>query len=241
MGYRVTVVNPTGFPLSADPDGEGRVQYRPKIGGKRVTVHVPDEDADVLREEHDRLVAARHQRALSIREATKQKRKAAAERAKAKKKSGAKKSASKKTTSAKKPAKKPGTAKKPSTAKKASRSTSGPLEYAIAIKGPKKTWPTVTGTPVGEHFGIHKREDGQFSLTHLPTGLSVATGKTKKRLNEVGETLTGVLGKHLAARSGKTLATKMRATKNLSWWIRDLTSGKTKDAFADYSHSIRVT
>ena len=225
MGYRVTVVNPTGFPLSAESDGEGRVKYRPKIGGKRVTVHVPDEDADALREQHDRVVAARHKRALSIREATKQKRKAAAERAKAKKKSGAKKSAFKKTTSA----------------KKAPRSTSGPLEYAIAIKGPKKTWPTVTGTPVGEHFGIHKREDGQFSLTHLPTGLSVATGKTKKRLTEVGETLTGVLGKHLAARSGKTLATKMRATKKLSWWIRDLTSGKTKDAFADYSHSIRIT
>ena len=58
--------------------------------------------------------------------------------------------------------------------------------YPIAIKGPKKGWPTVEGIAVGQHFGVHKGDDGQFSLTHLPSGRSLAASGTKKRLIEIG-------------------------------------------------------
>jgi len=229
MGYRVTVVNPTGFPLSAEPDDEGRVEYRPRIRGKRVTVQVPDADADELRRQHDRAVAARHKRALGIREAAKEKRKSASERAKAKK-TARKKKASKTSTKRASRKSKPAAAKpKPATA--------GSTEYAIAIKGPKASWPTVTGSAVGEHFGVHKREDGKFTLTHRPTGHALASSRTKKRLVEVGETVTALLGKDAGTRVPKTLATKIRSTKNLSWWVRDLTTGETDVAYADYGAS----
>ena len=233
MGYRVTVVNPTGFPLSAESDDEGRVKYRPKIGGKRVTVFVPDDDADLLRDQHDQAVLARHQRALGIREDAKQKRKAAADKARAEK--AAKKKASKKT-SKKKAAKKRTSAasKKPASQKKAPAKADGTLEYAIAIQGPKKDWPKVQGAPVGEHFAVHKRDDGKFSLTHVPTGHAIAMGRSKKRLVEVGETMTSLLGKVVSTRAPKTLASKIRGTKNLGWWVRDLTSGKTTVSYADY-------
>jgi len=67
----------------------------------------------------------------------------------------------------------------------------GSTEYAIAMKGPKASWPTVTGTAVGEHFGVHRREDGQFILTHRPTGHAVAKSRTKKRLDGFHTEKTG--------------------------------------------------
>ncbi|MCR9165527.1 MAG: hypothetical protein ACE37F_00745 [Nannocystaceae bacterium] len=229
MGYRVTVVNPTGFPLSAEPDDQGHVEYRPRIGGKRVTVHVPDADADDLRRQHDRAIAARHKQALGIREAAKKKRAAASKRAKAKKSANKKPAATKPSKT---------TAKRSPRASKPKPRAAGVTEYALAVKGPKSSWPTVTGAAVGEHFGVHKREDGQFILTHRPTGHAVAKSRTKKRLVEVGETMTSLLGKAAGTRAPKTLATKIHATKNLSWWVSALTSGETTVAFADYAASI---
>ena len=221
MGYRVTVVNPTGFPLTAESDDEGRVKYRPKIGGKRVTVFVPDDDADILRDQHDQAVLTRHQRALGIREDAKRKRQAAAEKARAEK-------AAKKTSSKKK-----ATPKKTSSKKPASKAD-GTLEYVIATQGPKKDWPKVQGAPVGEHFAVHKRDDGKFSLTHVPTGHAIAVGRSKKRLVEVGETMTSLLGKVVGTRTPATLASKIQETKNLGWWVRELASGKTTVRYADY-------
>ena len=238
MGYRVTVVNPTGFPLTAESDDEGRVKYRPKIGGKRVTVFVPDDDADILRDQHDQAVLTRHQRALGIREDAKRKRQAAAEKARAEK-AAKKTSSKKKTSSTKKATSKKTSSKKKATSKKLAphkpaSNADGTLKYVIATQGPKKDWPKVQGAPVGEHFAVHKRDDGKFSLTHVPTGHAIAVGRSKKRLVEVGETMTSLLGKVVGTRTPATLASKIQETKNLGWWVRELASGKTTVRYADY-------
>ena len=222
MGYRVTVVNPTGFPLSGEPDPEGRVTYRPRIGGRRVAVHVPGEDAQDFRDQHDRLVQARQKRALGLREA-------AARKPTTTKKKTAKKAAGKKPS--KTSANKTTTSK--TSAKAAPQVAAGSIEYAIAVKGPKKSWPMVQGTAVGEHFGIHKRDDGHFVLTHRPTGVAVAVAQTKKRLVEIGQTLPGLLGNAADTRQVKTLAVAMRKAPNLARWILAFSSGETTLGYAD--------
>ena len=217
MGYRVTVVNPTGFPLSGETDARGRVTYRPKIGGHRSTVLLPESEAEDLRSEHDRVVQARQKRALELRGGSTKK--------------AAKKKAAKKKASAKKPRAEAAPKSKSQTAP---TKTGDKKTYPIAIKGPKKGWPTVEGIAVGQHFGVHKGDDGQFSLTHLPSGRSLAASGTKKRLIEIGETLETHIAKAAGERFPKRVLAAIHKVPFLASWTRALTSGQTKLSYADF-------
>lgn len=214
--YRVTVVNPTGFPLSGEPDDLGRVTYRPKIGGRRPTVRVPEPDAEDFRREHEDVVRARQQRALGLRG------------------SAAKKKASKKKVPKKAPASKPRVKKKVAKSSPSPSKTGDKKTYPIAIKGPKKDWPSVEGIAVGQHFGVHKRDDGQFSLTHLPSGRSLAASKTKKHLVEVGKTLETQIGKAAGERFPKRVLAAIHKVPFLSPWIPALSSGLTKLSYVEF-------
>ena len=216
MGYRVTVVNPTGFPLSGETDDLGRVTYRPKIGGRRSTVHLPESEADDLRREHDKVVQARQKRALELRG------------------SSAKKKAAKKKTAPKKPRTKTPKPKPKPKPKAAPSKTGDKKTYPIAIKGPKKGWPSVDGIAVGQHFGVHKRDDGQFSLTHVPSGRSLAASRTKKHLVEIGETLETHIATAAGERFPKRVLAAIHRVPFLASWTRALTSGQTKLSYADF-------
>ena len=233
-GYRVTVVNPTGFPLSGEPDGRGRVTYRPRIGGRRSTVLVSEAKAEHFRHQHDDLVRARQEHALELR-TTKKKttKKKTTKKKTAKKKTTKKKTTKKKTTktsTAAKPRAKTTTSKrKPPASKTGDKKT-----YRIAIGKAKKEWPSVEGTAVGQHFGIHKRDDGKLALTHLPSGRSLAVTRTKKHLVEIGETVEAHIPKAAGERSPKKLLAAIHETPFLASWIRALAARQTKLRYAEF-------
>jgi len=214
MGYRVSVVNPTGFPLSGEPDDRGRVTYRPRVGGRRVRTYVPESIAGDLRDEHNQVVQRRQKRALGLSGS-------AAAKKKVTKKKVTKKKVTKKSTSSQ---------NKPS-------ATGNKKTYRIAINQPKKNWPSVDGIAVGEHFGVHKQEDGLFALTHLPTGLSLATTRTRKRLVEIGETLEHHLKKTAGQRFPKRLVAAIHKVPLLGSWIRAFAGNQTRLSYVDFRPS----
>lgn len=53
-------------------------------------------------------------------------------------------------------------------------------ELNMGMKGKQ----TVTGEVYG-NFGIHKRDDGWFAITHIPSGMLVVSDQKKKKLVEL--------------------------------------------------------